>query len=152
METMIDLYFDGELGKGKEPIMFTMLSQDLEGREYFKKLNALKSGLTNSVEEFPDKLDEKILRSIGKLEGKRTVTFINRKVLHAVTYSFTVILLILTIIFYSRAEDYKVQFSDLTHKVKKQNDKLELIMNALPQVDVSGSYYSTKQIVVRPNS
>ena len=38
---MIDLYFDGELEKGKEPIMFTMLSQDLEGREYFKKLNAL---------------------------------------------------------------------------------------------------------------
>ena len=147
---MIDLYFDGELEKGKEPIMFTMLSQDLEGREYFKKLNALKSGLTNSVEEFPVKLDEKILRSIGKLEGKQTETFIYRKVLNAVTYSFTVILLILTIIFYSRSEDYKVQFSDLTREVKKQNDKLELIMNAIPPVEVTGTYLRTKQIVVRP--
>jgi len=150
METMINLYFDGELEKGKEPIMFTMLSQDLEGREYFKKLNALKSGLTNSVEEFPGKLDEKILRSIEKIEGKQTETFIYRKVFNAVTYSFTVILLILTIIFYSRSEDYKIQFSDLTREVKKQNDKLELIMNAIPPVEVTGAYLRTKQIVVRP--
>ncbi len=150
METMIDLYFDGELEKGKEPIMFTMLSQDLEGREYFKKLNALKSGLTNSVEEFPGKLDEKILRAVGKLEGKQTETFIYRKVFNTVTYSITVILLILTIIFYSRSEDYKVQFSDLTREVKKQNDKLELIMNAIPPVEVTGAYLRTKQIVVRP--
>jgi hypothetical protein len=150
METMIDLYFDGELEKGKEPIMFTMLSQDLEGREYFKKLNALKSSLTNSLEEFPDKLDEKILRSIGKLDGKQTVTFINRKVLNAVTYSFTVILLTLTIFFYSRSEEYKVQFADLTREVKKQNDRLELIMNAIPPVEVTGTYLRTKQIVVRP--
>jgi len=148
---MIDLYFDGELDKGKEPVMFTLLSQDSEAREYFKKLNSLKNRMVSVMEEFPSKLDEKILRSVGGLNEKQTILFINKKVFSAVTYTVSVVLLILTIFFYSKSEEYKVQFVDLTREVKKQNDKLELIMNALPQVDVSGSYYRTKQIIVRPN-
>ena len=149
--TMIDLYFDGELEKGKEPAMFSLLSQDSDAREYFKKMNALKSVFVTSAEQFPSSLDEKILRSVGSLNEKQTAFFINKKVFSAITYSVTIILLILTMFFYSRSEEYKVQFFDLTREVKKQNDKLELIMNALPQVDVSGSYYRTKQIIVRPN-
>lgn len=149
---MIDLYFDGELEKGKEPIMFTLLSQDTEAREYFKKLNALKSGMINTMEEFPSTLDEKILRTVGNMNKRQTPFIINKKVFSTIIYSVTILLLILTIFFYSKSEDYKIQFVDLTREVKKQNDKLELIMNALPQVDVSGSYYRTKQIIVRPNS
>jgi hypothetical protein len=149
--SMIDFYFDGELEKGKEPVMFSLLSQDAEAREHFKKMNALKSVFSTSAEQFPTSLDEKILRSVSNLNEKQTVFFINKKVFSAITYSASVILLILTIFFYSKSEEYKVQFFDLTREVKKQNDKLELLMNALPQVDVSGSYFRTKQIIVRPN-
>ena len=42
------------------------------------------------------------------------------------------------------------QLIDLTREIKKQNEKLELLMNALPKVDVKGSYLQTKQIIVRP--
>jgi hypothetical protein len=150
--SMIDLYFDGELEKGKEPVMFTVLAQDLEAREHFKKMNMLKNIFSTSVEQFPSSLDEKILRSVGSLNEKQTTFLINKKVFSVITYSVTVILLILTMFFYSKSEEYKVQFFDLTREVKKQNDKLELLMNALPQVDVSGSYYRIKQIIVRPNS
>ena len=148
---MIDLYFDGELEKGKEPVMFSLLSQDSDAREYFKKMNALKSVFAASTEKFPSSLDEKILRSVGSINEKQSAFFINKKVFSVITYSASVILLVLAIFFYSRSEEYKVQFFDLTREVKKQNDKLELLMNALPQVDVSGSYYRTKQIIVRPN-
>ena len=149
---MIDNYFDGELEKGKEPLMFTLLSQDGEAREYFKKLNALESGIANSLEVFPAQLDEKILRSIGTLNEEKNTLFINRKVYTAVTYSVSVILLVLTIFFYSKSEEYKVQFADLTREVQKQNDKLELIMNAIPPVEITGSFYRTRQIVVKPKS
>lgn len=148
---MIDLYFDRELEKGKEALMFSMLSQDAEAREHFKKVNALKGVFATSTEQFPLSLDEKILRSVSSINEKQSAFFINKKVFSAITYSVTVILLILTMFFYSKSEEYKVQFFDLTREVKKQNDKLELLMNALPQVDVSGSYYRTKQIIVRPN-
>jgi len=150
IETMIDLYFDGELEKAKEPILFMMLSQESEGREYFKKLHALQTGMTTSMNEFPRGLDEKILRSIGKQNERNAITFINRKIFNAVTYSFTAILLILTIFFYSRSEEYKTEFADLTREVKQQNEKLELLMNALPAVEVTGAYLRTKQIIVKP--
>lgn len=149
--TMIDLYFDNELEKSKEPMMFMFLSQDAEAREHFKKMNALKAGIINTLEDFPSALDEKILRKVGNINETHASLFINKKVFAALTYSLTVVLLVLTIFFYTRSEEYKVQFFDLTREVKKQNDKLELLMNALPQVDVTGGYLQTKQIVVRPN-
>lgn len=148
---MIDLYFDNELEKEKEPVLFSLLSQDSEAREYFKKLNALKSGISNSFQEFPIKLDERILHSVGSIKQKHNDIFINKKIFTAISYSFTVILLILTIFFYAKSEEYKVQFFDLTREVKKQNDKLELLINALPEVEITGGYLKTKQIIVKPN-
>ena len=149
---MVDSYFDGELEKGNEPVLFSLLSSDTEAREYFKKLNLLKTSIVNSVEEFPQQLDERILRSIESSNQKFVQINIYKNIFKAVAYSVTIILLILTIFFYSKSEEYKVQFNDLTREVKKQNDKLELIMNALPPVDVSGNFYTTRQIIVRPNS
>ena len=150
--TMVDLYFDSELEKSKEPVMFIQLSQDFEAREYFKKMNALKAGISDTIQDFPSSLDAKILRTIGSLNEKRTSLFWNKKVFAAISFAATVILLALTLFFYSKSEEYKVQFIDLTREVKQQNDKLELLMNALPQVEVKGGYVQTKQIVVRPNS
>ena len=151
LKTMIDLYFDGELEKGKEPILFTSLSQDEEARDYFKKMNALTNEIGNSLDGFPEDLDTKIMRKVGQINDRQMSAFINKKVFSVIAYSATIILLILTIFFYSRAEEYRVQFVDLTREVKKQNDRLELIMNAMPQVEVTGGYLKTKQIIVRPN-
>ena len=147
---MIDLYFDNELEKAKEPIMFSLLSSDEEAREHLKKMNILKVGILQTMEEFPPTLDEKILRSVGSINEKQTAAFINKKVFSVITYSAAVILLILTIFFYQKTEEYKVQFYDLTREVKKQNDKIELLMNTLPEVEVTGGYLKTKQILVTP--
>jgi hypothetical protein len=148
--SMVDLYFDSELEKSKEPIMFIQLSQDIEAREYFKRINALKTEMANSVQEYPSTLDEKILRKVGSLSERPFSFFKDKKIFTVVAFSITVVLLALTVFFYSKSEEYKVQFVDLTREVKKQNDKLELLMNALPQVEVQGGYFQTKQITVRP--
>jgi hypothetical protein len=148
--TMVDLYFDNELEKGKEPVMFSLLSQDEEAREHFKKMNILKNSIAHSLEEFPAGLDEKILLSVGNIQERQATAFINRKVLSVITYSAAIILLLLTIFFYNKTEEYKVQFVDLTREVKKQNDKIELLMNTLPEVEVTGGYLRTRQILVTP--
>jgi hypothetical protein len=147
---MIDNYFDGELEKGKEPVMFSLLAADEEAREHFKKMNLLKTGVLQTMDEFPPLLDEKILRSVGSIQDIHTSAFINKKVFSVITYSATIVLLILTIFFYSKTEEYKVQFYDLTREVKNQNDKIELLMNTLPEVEVTGGYLRTKQILVTP--
>ena len=102
---MVDSYFDGELEKGNEPVLFSLLSSDTEAREYFKKLNLLKTSNINSVEEFPQQLDERILRSIESSNQKFVQTNIYKNIFKAVAYSATIILLILTIFFYSKSEE-----------------------------------------------
>jgi hypothetical protein len=53
--------------------------------------------------------------------------------------------------FYNKSESYKEQFNNLTHEVKKQNSDLQLILNAMPEIEVRSGYYRTKEIVVRAN-
>jgi hypothetical protein len=149
---LIDLYFDGELEKSREAILFTSLGADMDAREYFKKRNSLQAAMLNEMEEFPQSLDEKILMKLEKIESKRSNTFLSQKVFTAIAYSFSIILLASSIFYYSRSQEYKVQFYDLTREVRKQNEQINLLMNALPQVDVQGSYVKIKEVVVRPHS
>ena len=149
---LIDLYFDGELEKGKEAILFTTLGTDEQAREYFKKMNNLQAAVANSSVEFPEELDEKILLKLGKSESQNSNRFSSSKVFTAFAYSFSIILLAASIFFYSESKEYKVQFYDLTREVKKQNEQINLLMNALPQVDVQGSYVKIKEVVVTPHS
>jgi len=135
MYELIDVYFDGELEKGKEPILFTTLSADEEAREYFKNLNRLKTHFSNSMEEVPSMLDERILKAAAETGLKQNI-FFNRTVYYAGAAVLVLILLISTFFFYSKSEEYKVQYADLTREVRMQNDKLELLMNALPAVEV----------------
>lgn len=149
---MIDLYFDGELEKGKEPILFTMLSTNEEAREYFKKMNSLKVHLDSAAEKFPAGLDEKILRSIENITVVKSNPFTYKKVFTMAAYTFTIVFLTLSILFYSRSEEYKVQFYDLTREVKEQNQRINMLLNALPQVEVEGSYVRVKEVIVTPKS
>ena len=68
---VINSYFDGELEKGHEPLLFTQLSLNSEAREYFKQLNKIKAAIEESVEDFPEELDERILRSVSSTSEKK---------------------------------------------------------------------------------
>lgn len=152
IKELIDLYFDNELEKGREAILFTSLGADEEAREYFKKMNLLQTSFQNAEEAFPALLDEKILLKIDKLEKRVTPVNYKYRFFSTIAYSFSIILLAASIFFYSKSEEYKVQFNDLTREVRKQNEQINLLMNALPQVDVQGSYLKVKEVVVRPQS
>lgn len=133
---MIDLYFDGELEKSKEPILFTHLSQDEECRDYFAKLNKIKSTVEETVEVFPAELEERILHSVGSMGEKPSHTFFNKNLFAVVSYSFAVVLIFLTAIFYSMSNDYKNKFETTTQQVNQQNKMINLLLNGLPQSEV----------------
>jgi hypothetical protein len=150
IENLINLYFDGELEKGREAYLFTVLSGNEEARSYFKQMHSIKSNIQFTIEEFPAKLDENILRSVGKSKTGRTFKYIDKKIFDAVVYTAAVVLIVLSIFFYSKSEEYKVQFFDLTREVKKQNEQLQLIMNALPEIEVYSDDSDAKQVVYKP--
>lgn len=149
---LIDLYFDNELEKGKEAILFTQLGTNEEAREYFKKLNKLNAAVEETLDEFPQNLEERIFAGISRQSAKQESGFLNQKFFTAIAYSFSIVLLALSIFFYSKSEEYKVQFFDLTREVKEQNMKINMLINALPQVDVQGQYVQVKEVLVTPQS
>jgi len=149
---LIDLYFDNELEKGKEALLFTSIGNNEEAREYFKKMNSLNAAAAGTMQEFPQALEEKILGGISKYNHNTERSFTSQKVFTAIAYSFSIVLLALSIFFYSKSEEYKVQFVDLTREVKEQNQKINMLINALPQVDVQGQYVQVKEVLVTPQS
>ncbi len=152
IKNMIDLFADGELSREKEPILFTMLSLDSEAREYFKGVNYIKHSLQQNFEEYPTDLDDKVLHSVEKIQQKHSTVFINKKTFLFLSCSVVAICIFATIIFFNKSESYKNQFISLTREVKKQNADLQLILNAMPEIEVRSGYYRTKEIVVNVNT
>ncbi|MBI9073013.1 MAG: hypothetical protein JEY94_15535 [Melioribacteraceae bacterium] len=71
LKIMINEYFDGELDKEKETLLFTRLSLDDEARDYFKDLNMIKTATEQTLEEFPFGLEERIMYSVGSMNDKK---------------------------------------------------------------------------------
>jgi hypothetical protein len=149
---MVDLYFDGELERGKEPILFSMLSQDEDARNYFKQLNSIKTNMDYTLEEFPKALDEKILRTVESSMKEKSTGLMNKKKFDVFVYATAVVFMFLSIFFYQKSEEHKIQFNDLTREVKEQNIKIDMLINSLPQIEVQGSFIRIKEVVVRPQS
>jgi negative regulator of sigma E activity len=90
LKNMIQLYFDGELEKNKEPLLFTSLSQDAEARDYFKSMNLLRNTVKGTEEEFPQELEERIFYSLKKEEVKNKSSFFNLPITRIISYSIAV--------------------------------------------------------------
>lgn|GEM_PF-526217 len=158
LKYIIDLYIDGELEKGKEPFLFTALSQDGEAREYFKAVNYLKNNIQQNSEPYPSSLDKRVLRSIGNSTTKQPALFTNKNIYLFLACSAAAVFIFISALFYGRSEDYKRQSEDykeqfftLSREVKKQNSDLQLILNAMPEIQVKSGYFRTKEIVVKAN-
>ena len=131
---MINEYFDDELDKNQEMFLFAQLSKDEEALEYFKKLQILKSGLTR--EEFPERLDEKILTNV--IHHKESFYFSKKNLFQ---FSFAVLLIIFAVtsfLFYSETVEYKSILNSTVEKVDRQEEVIDALLNTLPVVEVQG--------------
>jgi hypothetical protein len=152
LRNMIDLYFDGELEKNKEPILFTALAVEVDAREYFKNLHVLQALVSESIESFPVELEENILASVKPVKTKsyNYLNFRNR-VSHIVSIAAAAILFLVCSLLFLDVNDYKSQISAFTEQLKEQKETIEIIMNNnYPAVVVSPD--SKNEIIVRANT
>ena len=147
LKQMIDAYFDGELDKSKEPVLFSVLSTDEECREYFRKLNVLKNSLDETTAAFPDNLEERILYSVGEINQKRKNKFGIRNVWLAASFAMVVILIAASVFFYSVSTGYKTELKEVNQKVSEQGKVIELLYNSMPAVNINSSFHN--EIVVK---
>lgn len=148
LQVMANQYLDGELDKGKETFLFTTLAEDEELRNYFKDLNAIKSAVQDTVEEFPDYLEERIFYSMdNKPEQNLFHGFFNKNLFTILSYSVAIILIVVTVFFYSQASEYKNKYEVKVEQVSQQNKMINLLYNSLPVTEVTT--VPDNQIVVR---
>lgn len=147
---MINRYFDGELEKGNEALLFTQLSQNDEGREYFKQLSKIKASIDESLVEFPEELDERILRSVGRTTEKKLGFFTGQKLFASVSYAVAVVLIILSGHLFMKVSTYQEKVDTLSDQMNFQSKTIQMLYNSLPGVEVRATL--DNEIIIKPNS
>lgn len=136
---MIDQYFDGELEKSKEPILFTHLSLNDESRDYFKALNKIRNTIAETVEDFPLELEERILYSAANTEKRWFNLNLTNNIPLLFSYAAAIVLLLVSIFLYTESVNYRAAIETKTQQINQQNELIELFYNSLlPGVDVEG--------------
>ena len=146
---MINLYFDGELAKGEEANLFSLLASDQTARDYFKQLSVIRNAVDNSAEDFPAELEERILRSVGSKAAAKTGMFSNIKIFSAVSYAAALILLFLSGYLFFKVSNYQERVDNLSQQMMIQSQTIELLFNSLPVVEVRAT--SNKDKLYKPN-
>ena len=146
---LINLYFDGELDKGKEAFLFTELSQSSEGREYFKQLSRIKTSIDESLEDFPEELDERILRSVSRTSEKKFSFFTGQRLFASVSYAVAVVLIILSGYLFMKVSTYQEKVDTLSKQMNFQTKTIQMLFNSLPGVEVIGTL--DNKIIIKPN-
>ena len=145
---MVDLYFDGELRREDEAYLFSLISTDEEGREYFKTLSTLKESYRISENVFPQKLEDKILKEISSNTEIKTPDkyyFIPKKI----AYACSVILALVGIFIYAEYNINQERMKLQDQQVEQHTEMIELLMNSLPQAEIKGA--EVKKVIVRAN-
>lgn len=147
---LINLYFDGELDKGREALLFTELSQSVEGREYFKQLSRIKTSIDESLEDFPEELDERILRSVSRTSEKKSSFFTGQRIFASVSYAVAIVLIVLSGYLFMKVSTYQEKVDTLSQQMNFQTKTIQVLFNSLPKVEVRAT--SENEIIIKPNS
>ena len=148
IKNIINQYFDNELSKAEEVILFTELSQNVVGREFFKEMNNLRNITENTYDDFPSKLDEKILSGISKQESDKPFFYDRSKLFSAASYVVALILLVISIFLFNESAHYKKNVELVYRQVNQQNRMINVLINSLPQTEVRAEF--ANEIIVTP--
>lgn len=144
---LIQEFHDGELPRQSEAFLFTHLSSCEECREFLKLLNQSSMAIKQETSSYPFFLDERILRSAASYKPKSY--FLTGRVPAYVVYALTFVLIGFLLITYNsvyRQKDELRGMLDVLNQqnsiVKEQNKQLQMLMNELPETQVTSELES----------
>lgn len=144
LHSMIELYFDRELSKERESILFISLSENEDARNYFKKCHLLKSVTENMNEDFPRQLEEKIFQ---KIFTKERQSIFKKKISPLIAYPVILILFFLSAFFYSQVNNYRSDINKIHNDLQQQKEIIQSILNPMPATEIKGIY--NDEIVIK---
>ncbi len=150
IKKLINEYFDDEMKKEEEVFLFTTLSQDEEAREYFKRMNLLKTSLDNVKEDFPLELEERIYYSLDDKVQKEKSLFNFRNLFTIGSYAVAIILLFISIILFLQVRDYKKDMDNAVNVISAKSETIELLLqNTLPTAVIKAKF--PNEIIIKSN-
>ncbi len=150
VKRLVELYFDGELEKKREPVLFAVLSEDEQARDYFKKLNLIHTAARESEEDFPPALEERIFNSIEHSAARSGGLFKGNFYANAASLVIAALLLIVSIFLFGEVRDYKNRIALVSEQVAAQKQTIDLIINnSLPPVEIRSQ--KVEEVIVNAN-
>lgn len=150
VKRLTELYFDNELEKSREAVLFTMLSGDEEAREYFKQLNLIHSAVKENEENFPSALEERILDSIEIRAAKPERLFKRNFYVNAASLITAALLLIVSAFLFLEMKEYKSRVELVSEQFAAQKQTIDLIINnSLPPVEIRSR--KLNEVIVNAN-
>lgn len=146
---LVELYFDNELERGRESLLFSILAVDEEAREYFRQLNIIHSAVKETTDDFPSGLEERIFHSIEtKTAGRRI--FKGNFFINAASLGIAALMLIISSFLFFEMRDYRSKVEVVSEQVREQSQTIELIINnSLPPAEVRSR--RVNEIIVNAN-
>lgn len=141
-EEKIQQFYDGELIKTEEPLVFTHLSECPECREFFKTLNTLSQSIQMEVNSYIPNLDEKIFNKIRHSDTIEKSWFLFKRYPAAVLYVLVIVVIFLMLFIIDSEREYKHEMRLALRQIKYQNEKIDLLMNTMPEVHVNSKFGS----------
>ena len=136
IKNIINQYFDNELSKAEEVILFTQLSNNEEAREYFKQMNLLKTTTESLIEEYPNELDVKIFEKLREAKTDKLFSYRSSKIFTVVSYTLAIVLLAFSLFFYNQSIKFKDKLEITNERIYHQNQMIQVLYNTLPQAEV----------------
>lgn len=147
---LINEYCDGELNPEQESYLFSILSANTEAREYFKRMNELKTYTASSKEDFPESLDNRILASIKKPSIAPVKVFKPVDVFSYLAYALVLLVVISGYIFFGKYSIQQEQLTTANETISRQRDLIQLItLNESEEVKVHGELEN--KIIIKAN-
>lgn len=145
---LINRYYENETNTEEENYLFSVLSNNDEAKKYFKGFLFLQNSKELVENEVPYELDEKIKKNIDKSPPIKSYSnSLNSKRTY-ITATLSVVLLFLTILFYTEKENFKDEFINASKSNAKQERIIEALYQSLPSAVVESK--ENYEVIVGP--
>lgn len=136
-EGLIQQFHDGELEKSKEPLVFTHMSDCENCREFFKMLNSMSISIQTEVKVIPEDLDEKVFRKVRYAIDRKRNTLLFKRYPAIMAYALGIIIILMALYMFNSQMEYRYELGTALKQIKYQNEKIDLLMNTMPEVHVN---------------
>jgi hypothetical protein len=140
---LINLFIDKEIDEGKEKELFSHLAECNQCREEFRMLRSSQKTFHNSLIEYPERLDQRVIESLKKKDMKRKNSIFTKRLPAYYLYAASISVIIILALFLFRTNDYNQQremdmnnLNVMLAREYEQGEYINFIMNQLPGIKI----------------